>query len=79
MGDAPEVLPQEKGGRTRLVFLQRAASVAKNTTAKQDLTFVRVILLKQVPSEFQEADHWGEKKGGEEGRGRGMTIQRDGE
>lgn len=59
MGDAPDVVPQEKGGTpsSRLVFLQHAASVAKNTTTKQDLTFVRVNLLKQVPSQFQEADH----------------------
>lgn len=41
----------------RLVFLQHAASVAKNNTTKRDLTFVRVILLKQVPSKFQAANH----------------------
>lgn len=40
-----------------LVFLQHAASVAKNNTTKRDLTFVRVILLKQVPSKFQAANH----------------------
>lgn len=47
----PKVVPQEKVEAPGWqVFLQRAASLAKNNTTKRDLTFVRVILFKKVQS-----------------------------